>query len=83
MVHSGASASIPTEGEESPAHQFLRLIADGYFVDVQDDRFVRCGNPHYEPDNGQDPYIVYDVDAEVEDLDGPGSVGYGQLSEIF
>lgn len=39
----------------------LNLIADGYFLEVKDGRFIILGNPYYEPDNGQDPKIVFDV----------------------
>jgi hypothetical protein len=62
---------------------FLTLIAEGYYLRVHDDRYITCGNPYFEPDNGQDPNIVFDVLDGEDDADGPGSVGSGQLSEVW
>jgi hypothetical protein len=62
---------------------FLTLIAEGYYLRVNDDRYIVCGNPYFEPDNGQDPNIVFDVLDGADDVDGPGSVGSGQLSEVW
>jgi hypothetical protein len=48
-------------------HTVLRNVLVGYPLASLDDKFLRAPNPYYEPDNGQDPYIVIDV-AEAADL---------------
>ena len=50
----------------STAHLVLSLIAEGYEVKAVGDRYVQVENPNYRPDNGSDPYVVYDCGA----LDG-------------
>lgn len=46
----------------------LQLIAEGYLDEIfynhenmPFDRYVRVVNPKYRPDDGSDPYIVYDI----------------------
>ena len=68
---------------QAAALEFLNLVADGYFLRVEDGRYIVCGNPYFEPENGQDPNIVFDVLDGADDVDGPGSVGSGQLSEVL
>lgn len=39
----------------------LTLIAQGYLLDTLEDRYIRLENPKYQPDNGEDPLIVFDI----------------------
>lgn len=43
------------------ARTILQLIAEGYKAEGFDDRYVRVENPDYQPDNGSDPYLAFDV----------------------
>lgn len=45
--------------------KILRWIAEGYLARVEEDRYIVINNPSYNPMDGSDPYIVYDVDAEL------------------
>lgn len=44
----------------------LKLIAEGYFVQVKDDRYVVIENPDFQPDDGSDPFIVIDTKDGLE-----------------
>lgn len=44
----------------------LKLIAEGYLVQVRDDRYVVIENPDFQPDNGSDPFIVIDTKDGLE-----------------
>ncbi len=50
-----------TSSFEPDARLILQLIAEGYKAEGLDDRYVRIENPDYEPDNGTDPYLVFDT----------------------
>lgn len=55
------------------SRRFLRMIAEGYRVDVFDDRYIRVENPDYRPDDGSEPYFVLDTELldPPEDDDPP------------
>lgn len=42
------------------AEDFLELIAEGLYKRCEHDRYVILDNPEYKPDNGHDPYLVWD-----------------------
>lgn len=44
------------------ARTVLRLIAEGYPAMGYEDRYVAVENPDYAPDNGKDPWLVFDTD---------------------
>lgn len=47
----------------------LRLIAEGYFFDCWDDRWIQIVNPDHDPTNGSNPYIVFDLwDGDEDEL---------------
>lgn len=39
----------------------LELIAQGYPVKGEEDRFILVENPKYRPDNGANPYLVLNL----------------------
>lgn len=45
----------------------LRAIAEGYSVRGEDDRYVVVENPAFQPDNGEDPSLVFDLYAGSDD----------------
>lgn len=44
----------------------LKLIAEGYLVDIRHDRYVIIENPKFQPDDGSDPFIVVDTEDGIE-----------------
>ena len=43
------------------ARIILQLIAEGYHSEGFDDRYVLVENPDFQPDNGQDPKLLFDT----------------------
>lgn len=41
--------------------QILNLIAEGWYIRSEDDRYIICENPNYQPDDGSNPHVVYDI----------------------
>lgn len=45
--------------------KILQLIAEGYLAKVEEDRYIVITNPSYNPMDGSDPYIIYDITPDV------------------
>ena len=55
------------EDENRKLRQMMKIIAEGYDVRADYDRYVIVKNPAHAPDNGIDPYLVWDCESEREE----------------
>ena len=46
--------------------QVLKLIAEGYYSSSYQDRYILIVNPDFDPTNGSDLFIVYDIVKDKE-----------------
>lgn len=53
-----ADHEIIAHGAEAVA--FCKRVAAGDFAEVIDGRWLLCHNPSYQPDNGEDPFVLFD-----------------------